>query len=365
MGRDPTIRGVLVLTLLTCLSTPAPSAADDVKLLATSLSDAGLGGPAVHLLVPDGWVVEGGLSWRPETAMLVDVHLRIRDAARTRELQLLPKREYVWRFADDPAAPRPLASATHDQKPPFGDAVVYVERELVPTLHAPTAEIELVSREPLPALARVIAAASPGGAGHPDVSAARVRLKAREAERVWEEDVYCVLVQNRAPAGGEELVRWGTERVYVLRAGPGDLDDASALLETIASSYRIDPAWAARYRALRSALDARPGRGRIGKSELDAHLETARSIEVDPRDAAAHEAEALRARVNSVLAAHYGRTESFFDPRNEREVLLPRGFARAWANARGDYLMSGDAASDPRTADPAAQWAELHAVSAR
>ena len=70
-------------------------------------------------------------------------------------------------------------------------------------------------------------------------------------------------------------------------------------------------------------------------------------------------------RVNAVMAMHYGRTQTFFDARNEREVSLPRGFARAWANVNGDYLLSASAESDPGASDAESSWAELHAVSAR
>ncbi len=361
--RSATMCGAVVCLLIALAS--APRALADVKLVATAIDDPVLGGPAVHLLVPEGWVVQGGVVWRHDGSIAVDVDLRVGHADGSRQIHVLPKREFIWRFADDPANPRPLAGIALEQKPPFGDAVVFVERELVPALYPETTTVELLGREPLPQVARVVASGATAGAGHPDVSAARVRLRASAAPDTWDEDIYCVLVQTRAPAAGEELVRWGTERVYVLRAKPGELDKASALLETIASSYRVDPSWAARYRALTTALDSGPGRGRIGKRELEPYLVAAQSAPVDPRDAVARDAEAMRVRVNSVLATHYARTETFFDPRNEREVLLPRGFARAWANARGDYLMSVDPASDPRASDPEAQWAELHAVSAR
>ena len=318
---------------------------------------------AVHVIVPEGWSVDGGVDWRPQSSTPAEVRLSVHDAA-GRAFQLLPQRAFAWRFADDPASPRPLPPGGPQQLPPFGDAVVFIERIVVPELHGGASAIEVLAREPLPAVARVVAA-SGADAARRDVSAARVRVRTSERGEIWDEDIYCVLVQTRAPAAGEEMIQWGPERLYLLRAHEGQLDAENAVLQSIASSYRLDATWTARYRVLLDALEHRVAWTSVGDGELGAFLERARIAEVDGRGADAAEAEALRTRVNAVLAAHFGKTETFFDPRNEREVLLPRGYARAWASARGDYLVTVDPDLDLRAADADGDWAELHAVSAR
>jgi hypothetical protein len=126
----------------------------------------------------------------------------------------------------------------------------------------------------------------------------------------------------------------------MLRARPGELDRASGLLEAIVASFRIDADWWRRQGGAAIVGD----RGREGEFQ---------------------DATSLRQRVSAALAAHYGRTEIYFDSRTEREVHLPRGYRRAWANARGDYLLNSDSSRDPRTEDPGGEWAELFAVSAR
>jgi hypothetical protein len=227
-----------------------------------------------------------------------------------------------------------------EQKPPFGDAVVFLERELVPALHSSSAGVEIVEREPLPQIARAAAARGASTKDHRDVSAARVRTTTNENGASRDEDVYCVLVQSRSPAAGDELIRWGPELVYVLRSKPGELARASGLLETIAASFRIDPAWWNRTAAPAIA----------DRQKREHEFEDAKS---------------LRERVSAALAARYGRTEVYFDPRTEREVHLPRGYRHAWANVRGDYLLISESLRDPRKEDSAGEWAELHAVSAR
>jgi hypothetical protein len=151
----------------------------------------------------------------------------------------------------------------------------------------------------------------------------------------------------------------------VLRAPEGRLDEHYGLLQSVASSLRFDDAWLGRYALLRSDVSDRPGRSRISDREFELFLQSARDAHTSARSTDAVEQERLRGRVNAVIAAEFGQTETFFDPRSEREVALPRGFARAWASSHGDYLVSRDADDDPRAEDPADEWAELHAVSAR
>jgi len=116
---------------------------------------------------------------------------------------------------------------------------------------------------------------------------------------------------------------------------------------------------------LRQDIRDRPGRSRISDREFELFLASARDSHANARSAVAAEQERLRARVNTALAAEFGNTETFFDPRSEREVSLPRGFTRAWASSNGEYLVSRDPDYDPRGEAPAEGWAELHAVSAR
>jgi hypothetical protein len=270
----------------------------------------------------------------------------------------------VWRSRSGDDKTRPfIGPRGYESSPPVGDAVVFVERVVLPEQHH-RGSYEVLDRRPLPSMARVIASSTEGGA-HTDVSAARVRVRVRADAGAFDEDVYCVLVQTRSMAGPEELVFWGPERLYAFRAPPDRLDANLGVLQTVASSMRFDDAWMGRYSMLRQDIRDRPGRSRIGEREFELFLASARDSHANARSAIAAEQERLRARVNTILATEFGTTETFFDPRSEREVTLPRGFARAWANSTGGYLVSADSGYDPRGEAPAEEWAELHAVSAR
>ncbi|HET9064123.1 MAG TPA: tetratricopeptide repeat protein [Candidatus Binatia bacterium] len=369
--RAAAIEGTLLAPTTGDVSSTADAAAsrrsateERLRLSPVSVRDDGLGGTALHLLLPRGWTVNGGIVWRADSASPADLDLRVESADASLGYRALPRRAYVWRSRGGDDKTRPfIGPRGYDSEPPVGDAVVYVERKVLPDHHRP-GSYHVLDRRPLPSLARVIANGVEDR-GSTDVSAARVRVRVLADGRKFDEDVYCVLVQTRTPAGGEELVFWGPERLYSFRAPEGRLDEHYGILQSIAASMRFDDGWTGRYSMLRADIRDRPGRSRISDREFALFLQSARDSHANAHSAVAVAQEQLRARVNSVLAAELGETETFFDPRSEREVSLPRGFARAWASSRGDYLGVRDSAYDPRVDAPAEGWAELHAVSAR
>jgi hypothetical protein len=329
-----------------------------------TVADVGLGGTALHLLLPRGWKIDGGIVWRPDSASPADIDVHVASDDAQLAFRVLPRRSYVWRSRGSEDKTRPfIGPRGYETQPPVGDATVFVERVVLPEQHR-RGSYEVLDRRLLPSIARVIANGTEGR-GPSDVSAARVRVRVRADGGVFDEDVYCVLVQSRTTSSGEELVFWGPERLYLFRAPEGRLDESQGLLQSVSSSLRFDDAWLGRYSMLRQDIRDRPGRSRISEREFELFLASAKDSHANAHSAIAADQERLRARVNTVLATEFAVTETFFDPRSEREVSLPRGFARAWASSNGEYLVSRDPAYDPRVEGSAAGWAELHAVSAR
>jgi len=342
---------------------PGPAVAN-LRLTRATVKDEGLGGTALHLLVPSGWTLSGGVVWRPDSAAPANLDLRVESDDSSLGYRVYPQRSFVWRSRGVDANSGPfMAPRGYEPEPPVGDAVVFIEKMVLPAHHR-SGSYQVLDRHPMPSLARVIASVA-NDRGSIDVSAARVRIRVSVEQGTFDEDVYCILMQTRKTERGEELVFWGPERLYSFRALQGQLDEHYGILQSVASSLRFDDGWTGRYSMLRADIRDRPGRSRVTEREFSLFLESARDSHANARSDAAIEQEQLRLRVNAVLAAEFGRTETFFDPRSEREVALPTGFARAWGSSRGDFLLSADSSYDPRNTAPTEGWAELHAVSAR
>lgn len=340
------------------------SALATLRLTRATVKDDGLGGTALHLLIPRGWTSRGGIVWRPDSASPAHLDLRVESDDSKLGYRVYPQRSYVWRARGGDANSGPfIAPRGYEPEPPVGDAVVFIEKVVLPE-HLRPGSYRVLERRAMPTLARVIASAM-SNRGSSDVSAARVRVRVDAEQHTFDEDVYCVLVQTRKVERGEELVFWGPERVYSFRAPPGQLEAHYGILQSVASSVRFDGGWTGRYSMLRADISRRPGRSRVTEREFSLFLQSARDSHANARSNTAVEQEQLRLRVNAVLAAELRSTEAFFDPRSEGEVALPTGFARAWGNARGDFLLSADSVYDPRDTAPTEGWAELHAVSAR
>jgi hypothetical protein len=327
--------------------------------------DRALGLPAVHLLVPDGWRLEGRVAYRSDLASpaVIDVRVESPEHAAYRSL---PRASYAWRLVErgGKATPPFIGMRGYVARPPVGDAGVYLEHVVVADLY-PSRRPNVQERQNLPGLARVVAADITRRGARGEASAARVRVTYDDAGIAYEEDLYCVLTQIMSSMSGEEIVSWGPERLYALRAPVGMLNSRLALLETIAASMRYDEAWSARYRTLLEELGARPGRSRISEREMDLFLQSARSSGFGSAGHLDRTQEQARVRVNSAIAAELGRTRIYFDPQRQQQVALPTGFAQAWVDAKGGVRLSTGPHDDPARSDPTGGWVELHPVTSR
>jgi TPR repeat protein len=334
----------------------------DMVLRTQSIREPKLGGNAMHVFVPTGWSVRGSIEWRSEVAFpaMVVVSVENDDGV---ALTTLPKRMYAWHFeAGDEKKPF-LSRRGYESRPPVGDAVVYIERIVIPEQRG-LRGAQILDRQPLPAVSRVVAADLAQRGMRADVSAARVRISYVADERDLEADVFAVLKQVRDTDFGGEVILWGAEHLYLYRAPAGTLDRHAALLDAIAASLRFDDAWWSRYEGLLAALADRPGRSQISEREFEMFLTSAEGSRPG-RSPSASTREARRARFHASMASELGRTEIFFDPRTDREIAFPKGYARIWAGRLGQYRAIVDPREDLSRAEPTAEWVELHAVSTR
>jgi hypothetical protein len=125
-------------------------------------------------------------------------------------------------------------------QPPLA-AADYLTQLVIPGVR-PSATIGGV--ESLPQVATTVAAAEvalPGATVQAD--AVRIRTTSDRGGRAFEEDFYATVAYQTV--GG--IVTWGARHLYSLRAPAGELDAATPLLQSIASSVEVSPLWSANY----------------------------------------------------------------------------------------------------------------------
>ena len=98
----------------------------------------GVGGPALTILVPDGWTMQGGPVWRPEYANLASFEGLVASADGFRSVEFFPIFPQIWQDGRILFFPEGANYLGNDVRPPIRDAAAFLEILLLPTYRAPS-----------------------------------------------------------------------------------------------------------------------------------------------------------------------------------------------------------------------------------
>ena len=315
----------------------------------------GLGIAAFGMLVPVGWQVDGGVSWRLDNpAFPAYGALRISNPARLEEVEIFPNLPMFWTnnqmvLGMFPVGAKYFGNVVH---PPLGarDAL----RQLVlPAYRGNVTGLAIIGEAPVPELAAAVqqmqARMQPEAGIRAD--AAKVRIEYSWNGTTVEEELYGVVqafsFTMPTMQGTVTNQNWWVDYLFSFKAAKGRLDEAAKLLQTVAFSFRVEPQWFA-------------GCGRVVEALIKGQIQQIRHIgEIgriyaqtgsEIREAELHRWEADQA-VRDRLADDWSRQfrgyDRYWDPAGERMVELPSGYDNAWVNNLGEVVLAADPSFNP------------------
>ncbi len=335
---------------------PVPRPANVVRFRPYAcVDDQGLGIAAFHMLVPAGWLVDGGVRWRLDNpAFPAYGALRVRNPDRLEELEIFPNLPMFWTdnqvvLGMFPAGSKYFGNVVH---PPL-DAAAALRQLVLPAFREGVAGLTVIDEAPVPALARAVqemqARAQPEARIRAD--AARVRIEYSWNGIAIEEELYGVVQSFSFPMQTIQGVvtnqNWWVDYLFSFKAAKGRLAEAAALLQTVASSFRVDPQWFAGYSRVVEALIRGQIRqirhiGEIGRIYAQAGSEI-RAAELQRWEAD----QAVRDRLADDWSRQFRGYDRYWDPAGERMVELPSGYDNAWVNNLGEVVLADDPSFNP------------------
>jgi len=220
----------------------------------------GLGGRAMQVLGPAGWIFEGGIQWvLNNPSQPARANFRLRDPDSGRQWELLPAEMFFWttdRMALAQFPPGSLYLGSEVQ-PPLGikDAL---KKIVLPRRRGEAAGLRLISEAGAPRLAEsaqaAAAGATPQGWGY-RAEGGRIRIEYTLAGQPFEEEIFGVaqMIQSGPMpglSGFTTITIWNLDYLVACRAPKGRLDGSAAVFELITRSFRVDKQWYARYQQL-------------------------------------------------------------------------------------------------------------------
>jgi len=345
-----------VLTLIIASASLAGSPDDKVlRLKIVSIQDrssVGIEGEALQMLIPTGWQTTGGILWRHDLANLATLAMRVASPNGSEAVEFFPLTPHSW--------PPPFGFAQGNNYlgnillPPV-DPAVYVQQMILPQFRRQI-NARLIERQTLPEVAQALAA-SAQQRGYNVVKAEKVRLEYAEGETMMHEDIYCILVYGQYSTG----MIWSADRLYSFKAPKGELDARAALFQTMVASQQINLSWFNKYLQVVGMWQQNVMASIRSAGMLSRYIsQTYDEISAMNRQAWENY-QATSDRVNQQFSEQIRGVETYQNPFESRPVELPSGYQDAWANAKGEYILSDSPNFNPN-AGSTQNWQRLPKV---
>lgn len=301
---------------------------------------------AFTMLVPRGWLVEGGI-FRVDPNRVggtmnsieakCDISVKS-DNAGTVMLRRLPK----YNFADGPMLP-----PTHGPGMNYNGALVTplptVTNYLMWVLHQTRpgiGDVRIVRQEPLPKLADLFRRLSAPmntslaqvGIRPPSYHAGFLIVEYSENNRRFKELLYTVLIDARA-----SMAVWANDMTTTMRAPVEEADRWKPVMDIVANSVQLDPKWVA------GELRGQGERADIAKKLVN-------DLAKIDREIATHRTRTQQGIQTDQYLTITGQND-YTNPYTGKVERDTGEWSRRWVNASGEYIYSNDTNYDPN-ADP-------------
>ena len=308
-----------------------------------------IGGEVETFLCPADWQVEGGIIWRENPTRPVTFHLRVFNPRGLEQLESFPTLMFSYGAGLGPGTSFPIGSnyMGTEVRPPVRTAIQYIKEILLPRYRAGV-PAQLIGEQELPQWAQAVAAQTEQSPGTQFLfSAGRVRIAYTHAGQAVEEDLYCLVQTMSFGAVGRMSYTQNGERAHGMRAARGQLDQKTAIMQTIVTSVQVDLQWFNKYTQVWQAL-YRMQMQRIKTAGRMSQIISQTQNEIgDMMHQSWQRRQAAEDRIHKQWTQSMRGVEEYYNPVEQRPVELPGGYREAWINDHGEYILSDNPNFNP------------------
>ena len=336
-------------------SSTGPAGTWGVRLRTVSCVDQqGIGVEAFRMLIPAGWELEGGVRWLMNNpGMPAVIAFRAYNPQGEEAFEAFPNIPFYWTNNPMVTAMFPVGSLYYgnEVRPP-APALQVLQEIVVPRYRGQMSALQVVHQEHLPDLAQELRAGSPvTSTGVTSADGARVRVRYRHGDGDVEEDVFGVVEvsQMAVPmfAGAMENIFWMAGYLFSFRALAGQLDGLSDMFTAVLRSFRLNPQWYGRYMQVSQFMIQNQIQQIHHIGQISQIISRTSDQISDMIMDSYYQQQGTLDRLSDQFSQAIRGVDEYYDPFEERGVELPGGYDRAWSNALGEYILTGDANFDP------------------
>lgn len=322
---------------------------------------------AFRLLIPKGWLAEGKIAWSSNPALPAQARFRFYNPNGTEELNFFPTQSYFWtnnRMFLSTNPPGSLRFGTLVMRPL--DLSAAFSQVIIPHFRSGVSGIKIVQAKEVPELAK-IAKGQPAYGVRSSAEGGKVMIQYQTQGRLMEEEVYAAVSQFIADMPGSAFTGnyfinyWYIDYIFSFKAEKDRLNSQSKIFQTMIYSLKVNPRWFAKVANVKEMMAQNIIRGikRIGR--IGEMIARAGSELREDQMRAWEQRQQAQDRIARNFSDYIRGVDRFQDPFAGKEVELPSGYGRAWANNGGEYIVSDSPSYNPNI-DSNLHWEELTPV---
>ncbi len=316
---------------------------------------------AFRLLIPKGWKAEGKITWSSNPALPAQSRFRFYNPNGTEELNFFPTEAFFWtnnRLFLSTNPPGSLRFGTLVMRPL--DLHSAFAKIIIPRARPKVNGLRIIEEKPVPELAQ-IAKGEPTRGVRNYAEAGKIRIQYGAPGGQREEEIYAAVSQFITDMPGYFINYWYIDYVFSFKAEKGGLASKSKVFQTMIYSVKTNPRWLAKVvnvkeMLVQQAIKGIKAAGRIGdmvaRAGSEMRADQMRSWE---------QRQQAQDRIAQNFSDYVRGVDRFYDPRADKEVELPSGYGRAWANNLGEYVVSDSPSYNPNIGSNL-HWEELKQV---
>ena len=317
-----------------------------------SVKDPGINNiEAVSFLIPAGWKAEGGVQWFPDFSVLANLLMKVTDSQTGATIEFLPIQNFTW-LTQMVVPMNPGTNYLGNMLyQPVTDLAQFVQLFYLPGALRQLQGARIVSAEDLPKVAAQVVQTH---GGQCTAKSGRIRYEYQAGGQLWEEDVYVTLVYTPTQMG----MFWSVTSAYAFRAPKGQLDRLTPIMNTTVSTLRMSPDWYGGYMYVQKLFFDRMNQG-IRNARAISETITRNSEEIRRMfDDSYRQRSQSQDRISRSFSEYIRGVETYRNPYEDRPIQLPSGYANAWVNRSGEYILSPQAGFDPNVGSNT-EWRRL------
>lgn len=301
---------------------------------------------AFSMLVPEDWIVSGGVIWRQHATMPGAISLSVRSSDGLYELNLIPSMPYYWGnngFSFLGFGPKEGSFYMGNEvRRPVSGYLQYLQQYVLPKGGFRT---RITGSRSFPDLENALRLENPGGFGSSvSINGGIAKLEYEHNGYLFEGDITCGIVTNNMMYGQSS---WIADKIISTRAPKGKLDEASKIFSIMLQSFKFNLKWFNLYNQFVQSLTQYVMQdiynagviSRIISSTFDHVSDTVRSsYEMQ---------QASNERVFRGISESIRGVNSYYDPYKGFSVEIPNSYRYVYANSLGEYIVTDDPSYNP------------------